>query len=286
MAPEFRRHRDVPLAPREVRLVGPPPFLKWPGGKRYLVSYLLDAAPDTFNRYFEPFLGGGALFLALQPRLAYLSDANPRLVECYSAIRDDVDGVIRALRRLPNSEADYYRIRDSCPTSRASRAARLIYLSALSFNGIYRENRSGQFNVPYGGRHHRSVLASVDLYSVSACLQRAHLNAGDFEIGVAKAREGDLVYLDPPYTTAHASNGFIRYNAKLFTWEDQLRLAAVAESLARRGCHVLITNAYHPSIKRLYPAFMRYRIQRSSRVAASSRFRTAIYEYIITSYRA
>ena len=286
MVAESRRHRDVPLATREVKLVGQPPFLKWPGGKRYLISYLLDAVPDTFNRYFEPFLGGGALFLALQPPLAYLADANPRLVECYAAIRDDVDGVVRALRKLPNSEADYYRVRDSCPTSRASRAARLIYLSALSFNGIYRENRTGQFNVPYGGRQHRSVLASVDLYNVSACLQRVHLNAGDFEVGVAKAREGDLVYLDPPYTTAHASNGFIRYNARLFTWEDQLRLAAVAERLARRGCHVLITNAYHPSIKRLYPTFKRYRIQRSSRVAASPRFRTPIYEYIITSYRA
>lgn len=256
------------------------PLLKWPGGKRALAKDIVALMPKTFNNYYEPFLGGGALFFALRPERSVLADSNSELINCYTQVRDYPDAVIAFLSRLKNTEADYYAVRASRPTRRAARAARLIYLTTLSFNGIHRENLRGEFNVPYGHKTHLLACDPVKIYEASAVLASAELRCGDFEQSVADAQLGDLVYLDPPYTVAHGNNGFLKYNAKIFSWEDQRRLAKVAAELHRRGCHVVVSNADHPSIEGLYRNFKATKITRASVIAASAGHRRAVTECV------
>lgn len=259
------------------------PFLKWPGGKRQLSPDLLHIAPREFKRYFEPFLGSGAMFFALQPDRAVLADSNSQLIECYRQVKDNCDGVLSELRKLKNSPTEYYRIRASDPRESAARAARLIYLVKLAFNGIYRVNRStGRFNVPYGNHTERDVFDEDRLRVASDALRHARIQPGDFSETVARASAGDLVYLDPPYTLAHSNNGFVRYNQRLFSWADQVRLAKCALRLADRGVHVMVSNAPHSSILRLYPGFGRKRLVRGSQIAANPEFRGSVTELVLT----
>jgi len=257
-----------------------PPLLKWPGGKRNLLNDILPFVPPSFNRYFEPFFGGGALFFALQPKRAYLSDKNSDLVRAYSQVRDEPERVIRELRKLKNSEREYYRVRPIVPKSDAARAARFIYLITLAFNGIYRVNLKGEFNVPYGYKTHLDPCDEKRIKAASAVLKSAVIRDLDFEKALSTADKGDFVYLDPPYTVAHGNNGFVKYNAKIFSWEDQLRLARVAKELAAKGCTVIVSNADHSSIRTLYSDFIEARVQRRSIIAASSDFRSRITECI------
>jgi DNA adenine methylase len=147
------------------------PLIKWAGGKRRLLTDIRQVTPDTFGRYFEPFFGSGALFFSILPEDAQLSDANSELIEMYTEVRDNVDGVIEALRRLHNSEEDYYKVRSSSPRTPATKAARFIYLCTLSFNGIYRQNLKGEFNVPYGYKTHLKHYDTEHLRKISG-----HLN--------------------------------------------------------------------------------------------------------------
>jgi DNA adenine methylase len=223
-------------------------------------------------------LGGGALFFALQPEAACLSDKNRELILAYNQIRNNPQEVINCLRELPNSEEQYYRVRSALPRSLAGRAARLIYLSALSFNGIHRVNRRGQFNVPYGRKTYLTPCVPERIRAASESLKRATIECQDFEAAVRSATRGDVVYLDPPYTVAHEGNGFLKYNAKIFSWEDQRRLAGVARALAAKGCSVVVSNADHSSIREMYQDFHVLEIKRHSVIAASSKFRRAITE--------
>lgn len=273
MSPVRREHSAQTIAS---------PFLKWPGGKRLLVRQLLRLIPSTFNRYYEPFVGGGALFFGLQPGRALLADSNADLIECYEQVRDNCDDVIRELGRLANSERQYYRIREANPKRPAARAARFIYLIKLAFNGIYRVNRAtGRFNVPYGHRARMTVFEEEQLRSASRILQSADTMAADFETAVKPAQRGDVVYLDPPYTLAHTHNGFVRYNTHLFSWADQRRLADCAATLAAGGIAVIVTNAPHRSILKLYPGFDRMRLRRPSQIAADASFRGPVTELVL-----
>jgi len=256
------------------------PLLKWPGGKRAILRGLLPLVPGSFHTYFEPFVGGGALFFAIDPSKAVLSDANPELINCYVQVRDQANEVIEHLNMLRNSEEDYYQMRDSAPTSPIERAARLIYLVTLSFNGIYRLNLKGQFSVPYGYKTYLRPCDPGRIQAASAALARAEILCADFEGVASSARKGDLVYLDPPYTVAHGNNGFLKYNARIFSWSDQVRLSDLAQSLSRRGCKVIVSNANHPSIVSLYPDFRVEVVERVSRIAASRDFRRPITECI------
>jgi DNA adenine methylase len=269
--------RRTQVEPREVKC---PPLLKWPGGKRSLLNVLLPLVPTSFNRYFEPFFGGGALFFALQPKKAHLSDKNAELIHAYSQVRNRPEAVIRELRRLRNSERHYYSIRSSVPRGDVARAARLIYLITLAFNGIYRVNLKGEFNVPYGFKTHLEPCDEERIREASGVLKKAVVRVQDFEKALSGAGKGDLVYLDPPYTVAHGNNGFIKYNAKIFSWEDQLRLARVAKELDAKGCTVIVSNADHSSIRRLYSGFATTRLERNSIIAASSDFRSRVTERI------
>jgi DNA adenine methylase len=254
------------------------PLVKWAGGKRRLLPDILEIAPSQFSTYFEPFFGGGAVFFSLLPSVATLSDTNSELIQMYVQVRDYPEKVLGCLRRMPNSEEDYYRIRLMKPRTDAGKAARLIYLCTLSFNGIHRQNLKGEFNVPYGYKTHINPCDEEVLEGVSESLQGKTLLEGDFEQAVSTAQKGDFVYFDPPYTVAHGNNGFIKYNAKIFSWADQKRLASVASRLKKAGCKVIVSNADHSSIRELYLDFNIRVIERHSVMAASSEFRRPVRE--------
>jgi DNA adenine methylase len=259
------------------------PLLKWPGGKRALLKHILPLFPQSFGTYYEPFIGGGAVFFRLQPNGAVLSDKNCELINCYVSVRDRPAEVISYLADMPNTNEDYFRIRRMEPSDSVERAARLIYLTTLSFNGIHRVNLKGKFNVPYGGKTHLRPSDPDKINAASTALSQAVLLCADFEESLSQASEGDLVYLDPPYTVAHSNNGFVKYNDKIFSWQDQIRLARVAETLAQKGCHVFVSNADHPTIRALYHGFKRQIIKRASVMAASSEFRREITECVFFS---
>jgi len=258
------------------------PLLRWPGGKRGVLEQLVHIVPPTYKRYYELFAGGAAMFFRLGPSRATLNDTNSDLIDCYAAVRDDPEAVIDRLHRLRNSEDEYYRVRGSAPRNRFARAARLMYLTSLAFNGIYRVNFQGEFNVPYGHRPHRLVCEPKVIREASQLLRAATLECGDFARIVKEIETGDVVYVDPPYTVVHSNNGFVRYNEQLFAWQDQLRLAEVVRELHRRGTTVIVSNAYHPSIRQLYHGFKAHVLIRTSRIAASAAHRGQVMEYVFT----
>jgi len=263
------------------REVSSAPLLKWAGGKRWLAPRLLEIiSRTTFARYFEPFCGGAALFFQLAPKQAFLSDTNADLINCYEQIKNDPEGVITVLEKFRNSEGDYYAIRNITPRVNARRAARILYLTTLAFNGIYRVNLRGEFNVPYGYKAHLKPCDADRIRAASKLLQHAHFFVADFEDVAATAVANDLLYFDPPYTVAHGNNGFLKYNEKILQWEDQLRLACIATSAAERGCKVIVSNADHPSVSKLYSHFTRERVHRASVMAASTAYRRSVSEFI------
>lgn len=262
------------------------PFLKWAGGKRWLVQSHSHLLPTTFGRYIEPFLGSGTVFFHLAPQRALLGDSNADLVAAYRALKDDWKKVVRLLRRHQSLHDDhyYYRVRRMAPVSMHARAARLIYLNRTCFNGIYRVNRHGTFNVPRGDRS--AVISERDDFgSVSRLLKRAVLRHADFETLIDAAQNGDLIFADPPYTVAHGTNGFIKYNETLFSWVDQVRLADSLERAAGRGVNVVATNADHSALRALYRGrgFVVRRLSRFSAVAADAAHRERFQELAILS---
>lgn len=258
------------------------PLFRWPGGKRWLVPTLREIIPQKFGRYFEPFFGAGALYFALLPSVAIISDINADLMACYRTLRDKHREVADAIGAMPRDRESFYRIRDQDPSSDVEAAARFIYLTTLAFNGIYRVNRAGRFNVPFGDREYGQLGGHSQLETYGQALNGASVLSGDFEFALEGANSGDVVYVDPPYTVAHSNNGFIKYNDRLFSWKDQERLARVVAELDRRGCAVLVSNAHHDSIARLYPEFRRMTVARHSVMAADSAFRGRIQEYLLT----
>lgn len=231
------------------------PFIKWPGGKRWAAARIAALiTPRLTGTYFEPFLGGGAVFFHTLPGKSVLADLNEELILTYRAVRDDPDGLIKLIRRHPTTAEDYYRIRKSRPARPATQAARFLYLNRTAFGGIYRVNLQGEFNVPYGGgeRTAASLWETDALQLASRALRMARLKVSDFESIIDAAGDGDAVYCDPTYTVAHDNNGFVRYNERNFTWNDQERLANAAFRAARRGATVIVSNAHHESVKNLY----------------------------------
>lgn len=257
-----------------------PPLLKWPGGKRGLLKHLLPLIPTKFGKYFEPFVGGGALFFAIQPKNGTIADNNLDLINCYLQIRDHADELIERLARLKNTKEDYYSTRRNNPKDAIDRATRLIYLSTLSFNGIHRVNLKGEFNVPYGYKTYLRPCDPERIRNISKALSSVNILCSDFEFTVQNAERGDLIYFDPPYTVSHNNNGFIKYNSKIFSWDDQIRLAGVAKNLSNRGCQVIVSNANHSSIVDLYSNFQMQKVERPSVIAASSKYRGYVTECI------
>lgn len=260
------------------------PLLKWPGGKRFLAQRLLGIVSGLgFERYLEPFAGGAALFFELEHPRSFLSDTNIDLVTFYEAVRDDLDSLISKLRQFDVSEAAYYRIRESRPRTAVTRAARFYYLLRFSFNGIYRENLKGEFNVPFGYKTHLEPLDEEALHRGSIILQGTTLRCRTFVKSAAMARPGDLVYFDPPYTAQHNNNGFIKYNARLFQWADQIRLSEIACALVDRGCFVIVSNANYADLSTLYKRFNKLTVNRFSRISAQTHGRMNTSESLFLS---
>ena len=237
------------------------PLIKWAGGKRGSLRVLLALAPSTFETYYEPFLGGASYFLALGPRKAVLADANAELVELYKTVRDEPRPLMQALEALrPKvSDADfYYRLRATPLESLTpvERAARFIFLNKTGYNGLYRVNRRGQFNVPFG-RHASppQLYEATNLEAVSNLLKRAELRQSDFEDVLDSASRADFAYLDPPYVPLSASANFTGYTANSFNEQDQRRLAAAVRRAVERGVYVLVSNSESPLVRELYGAY-------------------------------
>jgi DNA adenine methylase len=236
------------------------PVLKWAGGKRQLLPAILARLPQKIETYFEPFVGGGAVFFALAAerrfRHAVLSDRNPDLVEVYLALQSEVGEVIERLKRLraKHSEQEYYRVRAAKPRGRAGRAARFIYLNRTGFNGLYRVNRSGQFNVPFGKYVNPTILDEPRLLAAAACLRDVEISAADFAVSCARARGRDAVYLDPPYLPRSASSSFSAYYAEPFGVEQHARLARTFAELSERGVATLLSNSDTPETRGLFRA--------------------------------
>jgi DNA adenine methylase len=261
------------------------PFLKWAGGKRWLTNHPDFELPNFSGRYIEPFLGGGSVFFSLQPRNALLSDMNRELIAAYCAIRDSHETVVRHLYRhaKKHSHAYYYYVRDRFhPTSEAGKAARFLYLNRTCWNGLYRVNLQGRFNVPKGTKEN-VMLDTDDFASISAALRNAEIRCSDFETAIDRAREGDLVYADPPYTVHHNYNGFIKYNEVLFSWDDQIRLRDCLVRAAKRGVAAVVSNADHTSIRKLYGSIgKRTTISRRSVISGDARGRKPTAELVIS----
>ena len=248
------------------------PFLKWAGGKRWLASSTTQFAPENFNTYIEPFLGSAAVFFSLNLRQGILSDLNGELINTYQAIRDDYKKIIALLRAhdRKHSHDYYYKVRSAKPRTSHTRAARFLYLNRTCWNGLYRVNLKGEFNVPKGTKD-RVLLETDDFEKIAWRLAKAHIVCQDFEKTIDMAEQGDFVFIDPPYTVKHNLNGFIKYNETIFSWNDQLRLRDAVARALKRGAQITMSNADHESIRLIYADLCDIEtVERTSVIAGNS----------------
>ena len=258
------------------------PFLRWAGGKQWLIKLFSQLSNNEYNSYFEPFLGGGSLFFNLNPKKSFLSDINFNLINTYEILKNYPNKLTSELQKWKNDKETYYKIRESKFDNRIKKAAQFIYLNKTCWNGLYRVNKLGKFNVPFGNNN-RLIFSKENLLKCSEILKNANLNNCDFEVTLKYGQKADLIYLDPPYTVLHSNNGFRQYNEKLFTWDDQIRLSNLASNLNKMGCLVITSNANNEMIKELYPDFICLQISRYSIIAAQASFRRRITELLFIS---
>jgi DNA adenine methylase len=238
------------------------PFLKWAGGKRQLLPILRQHIPSNYKTYFEPFIGAGAFLFDLQPKKAIINDANKELVNCYKVIRDNPEELltITSGHQQKNSKAYFYELRelDRKPIfdslSNIEKAARIIYLNKTCFNGLFRVNSQGQFNVPYGDHKNPIVAEEVIIKAISKYLNQNKIQILnlDFEASVSEAKKGDFIYFDPPYDPISDSSSFTGYDLNGFTKDEQIRLKNVCDELVKRDCKVLISNSSTEFINDIY----------------------------------
>jgi DNA adenine methylase len=237
----------------------PRPFVKWAGGKRQLLDILNAAKPSSFGRYFEPFIGGGAFLFSQLPDRATISDANPELINCYQVIKNDVDALIRSLIRHKNDEIHFYetRAKDPSKLTAVQRASRFIFLNKTCFNGLYRENKSGQFNTPFGRYENPKIADKANLEAISAYLNTSDvaIHYSGYQTSLDKAEAGDFVYLDPPYVPLTKTASFASYLKGGFGLEDQAALAKSFAELSHRGVLVMLSNSNTEVIHELYKGF-------------------------------
>lgn len=234
------------------------PVLKWAGGKTQMLDILKENMPTKFNKYIEPFIGGGALFFELAPTNAIIADSNPELINLYKIIAENVDELIEELKEMKNEEGYFYLIRAINPETLTdvSRAARTLYLNRTCFNGLYRVNKQGKFNVPFGKYKNPKICDEENLRSVSKVLKNTTIIHSDYKDVLREyAEPGDFIFLDPPYIPISQNSDFKRYTKEQFYEEDQRELAEEVKRLKDIGCHVLLTNSNHPLVHELYKEF-------------------------------
>ena len=264
------------------------PFIKWAGGKSKLLPDISRLFPPRkqIGRYFEPFLGGGAVFFYLQHPDSYLSDSNQELIELYSIVQQNVEELIDALKGHKNDRDYFYKVRAQRPTelSPVERAARLIYLNKTCFNGLYRVNSKGEFNVPFG-RYKNPLICDVEgLRAASLALQNAKIINDDFESVLSRVIPTDFIYFDPPYHPLNKTSSFTSYTSDKFGEEEQNRLACIYTELANRGCFVMLSNSDTPLIRKLYKDFDIREIQASRAINSKAEGRGKITELVVINY--
>ena len=259
------------------------PFLRWAGGKTWLVNFVLSLTKGLeINNYHEPFLGGGAIFFALQPNRSFLSDMNEELIRTYVAVREHPDKVVSTLRTFSNDSECYYQVRSTILEDDFYMAARFIFLNQTSFNGLYRVNKQGSYNVPYGNRI-IDFIREDRLMALSELLHKANLQYGDFSICENNICKNDLVFIDPPYTVSHNKNGFIKYNQNLFSLEDQYRLSLFIDQIKSKDAFYILTNAAHKTIQEIFDKNdVVYTLNRHSTIGGNQAKRGHVDEYIFT----
>lgn len=234
------------------------PILKWAGGKTQMLGELMPRVPKTYGRYIEPFFGGGALFFSLKPENAIIADSNPELINMYLQVAHHVDDVIECLQKYENTSEMFYEVRslDWQTLPKAEAAARTIYLNKTCFNGLYRVNRSGQFNTPFG-KYKNPKICDIDaLRLASEALRKAEILCGDYILVLEHyAQPGDFVFLDPPYLPISENSDFKRYTKEQFYEDDHVELAKMIGTLHERGCYVILTNSNHPLVHQLYEQY-------------------------------
>jgi DNA adenine methylase len=266
------------------------PFLRWAGGKTWFLKIIENFLPEQINNYYEPFLGGGSIFFFLMQTgkikgKSHLSDSNKELIDCYIQIRDNVEGVIEYLQGYHNNEDFYYYMRSLVPKSDLEKAAQFIYLNRTSFNGLYRVNLNGVYNVPYGFKSYKTLFDFDNLRKASSLLKDSEIITKDFQNSLTGTNSEDFIFLDPPYTVAHDNNGFVKYNQRIFAWSDQERLAVSIESIVEKGANYVLTNAAHSSIEDLFGRYgVRKEVSRYSVIGGKKAIRGLKNEYVFYSY--
>lgn len=239
----------------------PRPFIKWAGGKTQLAGELDSRLPIEFTNYHEPFLGGGAFFFKLYRdkkfEHARISDLNSELIDVYNAIRDRLDEVVRELSQYPHDKEFYYQLRSKNPLdlSLPTRAARMIYLNKTGYNGLYRVNKSGGFNVPFGKYKNPKYLDKENMQAVCAALQKVDIHNASFETVLDCANEGDLVYFDPPYVPVSQTANFTSYQANGFSINDQRRLKDICIELTKRNIYIILSNSDTEIVRDLFSPY-------------------------------
>ncbi|HEL1757254.1 DNA adenine methylase [Streptococcus suis] len=270
------------------------PFTKWTGGKRQLLPVIKSLMPDNYNSYFEPFIGGGAIFFELIPKKAIINDFNSELINCYRQIKDNPQKLIELLvEHQKNNSKDYYlelrsvdrddRIHAMTDTERA---ARIMYMLRVDFNGLYRVNSKNQFNVPYGRYKNPKIVDSDLILSISQYLNKNNIEilTGDFEKAVEDVGAGDFVYFDPPYIPLSETSAFTSYTHEGFSYEDQVRLRDVFRKLDKKGAYVMLSNSSSPLVEELYKGFNIHKVEAIRTNGAKASSRGKISEIIVTNY--
>lgn len=271
------------------QVIKPKPFVKWAGGKRQLIDILLNNIPLQFNTYIEPFVGGGALLFELMPEHAIIADINPDIINAYQIIKNNVNKLIRSLQDYINTEEFYYKIRSEnhYKLPPIQRASHFIYLNKTCYNGLYRVNSKGKFNVPYGRYKTPKIVDKENLRAVSEYLNSSNtiILCQHYKETILLAQKGDFIYLDPPYHPLNNTSSFTKYSKEDFTIEDQIELSNTFKELDNKGCYVLLSNSNTQFILNLYE---NYNIQKVKATRAinckASRRKQEYYEVLIKNY--
>ena len=279
---------------KEIKEVTLQPFTKWTGGKRQLLPVIRELMPKTYNRYFEPFVGGGALFFDLAPKDAVINDFNAELINCYQQIKDNPKELIEILKvhQEYNSKEYYLDLRSADRDERidmmseVQRAARILYMLRVDFNGLYRVNSKNQFNVPYGRYKNPKIVDEELISAISVYLNNNQLEikTGDFEKAVLDVQPGDFVYFDPPYIPLSETSAFTSYTHEGFSFADQVRLRDAFKRLSDTGAYVMLSNSSSALVEELYKDFNIHYVEATRTNGAKSSSRGKISEIIVTNY--
>lgn len=260
--------------------------MKWAGGKRQLIPALMERMPTFEGRYIEPFLGGGALFFFMQPGRAVIQDSNEELIHCYQTVRDHPDALIERLGSLKYSKEDYYRIRDEDPATLDAvyRAARTMYLNRTGFNGLYRVNSKGKFNVPMGRYSNPKICDEKNIRACAQLLAGADIAAASYTTVLEKVRRGDFVYLDPPYIPLSKTANFTSYQQGGFSMDDQEALAQLFHRLTDKGVYAMLSNSDVKWMHDTYAGYVVHRVKAARHVNRNVHDRGLVSEVIVTNY--